>query len=178
MARNYRKKHFYEITWTNSNGWCPEGGAEHLFCIVGYEQPTCEEAEVFLDKKMDEWGYDTVSNVREISKEEAMRDFNGMDKYQNMRCFSRTENVWTHVENLIDEVINDELAFEKDFISNDGWKFLEEQAPEIILEKIKEDDLDEQELGDMEIKHVRQYLNDIISEYEENHAPIRVRSLW
>jgi len=68
------------------DGWTLEGGKEHLYCMIGYRHPTKEEAEKFLENKINEWGYDTVASVREISKEEALENFN-MDGWQHMKVF-------------------------------------------------------------------------------------------
>ena len=90
QKRPYRKKHFYKITWTRSddnllaNPWLKP--AEHDFCIVGYCQPTPAEAEDFIGDIMYDRLFDKVSCVLEISKEEALRDFN-MDNWAYQKVF-------------------------------------------------------------------------------------------
>lgn len=82
------------------------------------------------------------------------------------------------IEEMIDDVIQNELSYQKDYITNDGWTFLEEKATELIFEKIENEDMDEEELAMIKETDIEQYLADVIADYEECHAPIRVHSLW
>lgn len=65
LSKNTKK--YYEISFTRHDN--PED--EYSICIIGVKQPTRKEAEDFCKKDMIEFGYDTVSSVIEISKEEA-----------------------------------------------------------------------------------------------------------
>ena len=82
------------------------------------------------------------------------------------------------IDRMIDDAIQDELRYQTDYITHDGWDFLEEKAKELIFEKIKEDDMDEEELEMLKETDIERYLADVIADYEEYNAPIRVRSLW
>ena len=59
---------------------------EYSICIIGVKQPTRKEAEDFCKKDMIEFGYDNVSSVLEISKEEASNFFD-MENEQNFPVF-------------------------------------------------------------------------------------------
>lgn len=72
----------------------------------------------------------------------------------------------------IDSVIDEELRYDTDHITSDGWKFLENVAPVLIAEKIRED-VDECDFGDLTVNDVKAYLNDVIHEYEQEHPNIR-----
>ena len=97
--------------------------------------------------------------------------------------FKRGENILEKeiklkIDCIIDEVIQKELKYQTHFITNDGWTFLEESAKDLIFNKIENDDLDEEEILVLKITDFEQYLADVISDYEELNAPIRVNSLW
>lgn len=77
------------------------------------------------------------------------------------------------LQDLIEKAIQGELRYDKDNITTDGWAFLEEEAPQLILEAIEEDDLDEDEINNLTLENIEQYLGDIICEYEQIHANIR-----
>lgn len=70
----------------------------------------------------------------------------------------------------IDTVIQDELRYDTDSITSDGWDFLENKAPELIAQKCIDEDAEIDELTEEDIQN---YLNDIITEYEQTHANIR-----
>lgn len=73
------------------------------------------------------------------------------------------------IEFMIDDVIQAELRYDTDYITNDGWNFLENIAPKKILENIlKDEDFDDISKSDIE-----NYLADIIFEYEQINANIR-----
>lgn len=82
------------------------------------------------------------------------------------------------IEEMIDDVIQNELSYQKDYITNDGWTFLEEKATKLVFEKIEKDDMDEEELEMMKETDIEQYLADVIADYEKCNAPIRMSSLW
>lgn len=83
-------------------------------------------------------------------------------------------------ENLINEVIQNELKYSSDNITNEGWSFLENEAPTLVKQKILERfenlDLDEKELKEelesFTLEHVQECLNDVICEYEQTHGNI------
>ena len=39
------------------------------------------------------------------------------------------------IAKIIDKAIQNELNYQTDYITNDGWKFLEEKAKDLIFEK-------------------------------------------
>lgn len=90
LKRIYRKKHFYKVTWIRSEEllkstpWLKN--VEHEFCMIGYCQPTESEAERFIGSVMYDRLFDQVSKVEEISKEEALRDFQ-MDNWRSQKVF-------------------------------------------------------------------------------------------
>lgn len=82
------------------------------------------------------------------------------------------------LETMIESAIENELKYKTDYITNKGWKFLEEKAKSLILEKIEEDDLDEDELDALTEDDIKNYLENVIEEYESYNAPIRTKELW
>lgn len=82
------------------------------------------------------------------------------------------------IAKIIDKAIQNELNYQTDYITNDGWKFLEEKAKDLIFEKITEDYDDEKEIAKLKSEDIKTYLADVIFEYEEHHPPIRMHSLW
>lgn len=93
--RLYRRKHFYKVTWTRSEKLLAETPwlkrAQHDFCIVGYRQPTDTEAEKFIGSAMYDRLFDKVISVQEITKEEALRDFQ-MDNWRSQKVFGANEH--------------------------------------------------------------------------------------
>ncbi|MBR6701091.1 MAG: hypothetical protein IKL72_05115 [Firmicutes bacterium] len=81
--------------------------AEHDFCMVGYYQPTCKEAEAFIGDIMYDRLFDTVCSVKEISREDAMRDFH-MENWRSQKVFSGQDS-FTHKTSL-DNIIQDAEA--------------------------------------------------------------------
>ena len=63
---------------------------KHEFCMVGYREPTVNEAEDFIGRVMYDRLFDRVCGVEEISKEEALRDFQ-MDNWGNQKVFGYEE---------------------------------------------------------------------------------------
>ena len=94
LIRPYRRKHFYKVTWTRSEKLLRETpwlkSDEHDFCMIGYRQPTPAEAEKFIGNIMYDRLFDQVSCVQEITKEEALRDFQ-MDNWRNQKVFGKEE---------------------------------------------------------------------------------------
>lgn len=90
----YRKKHFYKVTWTRSEKllaetpWLKPG--TQAFCMVGYREPSSTEARDFIGNAMYDRLYDQVIAVKEISKEEALRDFN-MEDWRYRKAFGRDD---------------------------------------------------------------------------------------
>lgn len=84
----------------------------------------------------------------------------------------------TKIESMIEDAIENELRYEKDYITNVGWSFLEDNAAKLVLNKIENDCDDEEELEDLTLNDVESYLTEVIREYEENNPPIRLHSLW
>lgn len=94
VDRVYHKKHFYKVTWERSEvlrkevPWLKD--VKDAFCIVGYREPTMEEAERFIGSKMYDRLFDRVCSVEEISKEVALRDF-VMDDWNLQKAFGFDE---------------------------------------------------------------------------------------
>lgn len=90
----YHKKHFYKVTWERSEQLLKEvpwlKDVKEDFCIVGYREPTVEEARDYIGDKMYDRLFDKVCGVEEISKEEALRDFE-MDGWKNQKAFGFEE---------------------------------------------------------------------------------------
>ena len=84
----------------------------------------------------------------------------------------------TKVESMIEDAIGNELQYQKDYITNVGWSFLEDNAAKLILNKIENDYDDEEELENLTLNDIESYLTEVICEYEENNPPIRMHSLW
>ena len=88
--RLYRKKHFYKVTCVRSEKLlkdCPWLKYQELnFCMIGYCQPTPQEAVSFIGNPIYDRMYDSAIDVQEISKEEALRDFY-MDNWANQKVF-------------------------------------------------------------------------------------------
>ena len=77
-----------------------------------------------------------------------------------------------HISDLIDTVIQTELAYDKDYITNDGWNFLENDAKEQTYNALLKD-YDEDELDTITANNIEPYLSAVICEYEQTHANIR-----
>lgn len=94
VDKAYHKKHFYKVTWERSEvlrrevPWLKDEKGE--FCIVGFREPTAEEAERFIGKVMYDRLFDRVCGVEEISKEEALRDFE-MEDWRYQKAFAYDE---------------------------------------------------------------------------------------
>ena len=56
----------------------------YSICILGERQPSYEEAEDFCRKDMEGFGYDMVSDVMELTEDEAYTDF-------DMECCHKQE---------------------------------------------------------------------------------------
>ena len=108
LKRVYRKKHFYKVTWTRSEAllkstpWLKP--AEHDFCMVGYSQPTCKEAEAFIGDIMYDRLFDTVGSVEEISREEALRDFH-MENWRSQKVFCGQDRSTNKTS--LDDIVHD-----------------------------------------------------------------------
>lgn len=104
--RIYRKKHFYKVTWSRSKKLLSESrglkDVEHDFCIVGYRQPSLEEAEKFIGNIMYDRLFDQVIRVQEISKEEALEDFR-MDNWKNQKVFG-ADDIPNRKTSLADQI--------------------------------------------------------------------------
>ena len=89
-TRLYRRKHFYKVTCVRSEKLLAEvpwlKSQERDFCMMGYCQPTPEEAVSFIGNPIYDRLYDSAISVEEISKEEALRDFN-MDNWSKQKVF-------------------------------------------------------------------------------------------
>lgn len=90
----YHKKRFYKVTWERSEAllkavpWLTDETRD--YCMVGYREPTFEEAERFIGDIMHDRLFDTVTAVCEISKKEALRDFQ-MDDWKHQKVFGVEE---------------------------------------------------------------------------------------
>ena len=98
MGKVYHKKHFYKVTWERSEAllkavpWLIDEMQD--FCMVGYREPTLEEAERFIGDIMYDRLFDTVTSVCEIPKKEALRDFQLNDwRYQKAFGFKEVHRV-------------------------------------------------------------------------------------
>ena len=72
----------------------------------------------------------------------------------------------------IDDAIQNELRYDKDNITSEGWDFLEGTASSLVLEKIKEN-FDEDEYNEITNDDIEEYLSQVIFEYEQCYANIR-----
>lgn len=63
------KNKYYEVEFAKGNK--SNYISDYSICIVGKREPTTEEATEFCRKDLDNMGYDFISNVTQISKEEA-----------------------------------------------------------------------------------------------------------
>lgn len=80
-----------------------------------------------------------------------------------------TSETSNSIQAKIDKAIQCELRYDTDSLTSAAWDFLENKAPSLILNKIKEEDDDE-----ITQSTIDSYLADIIAEYEETHANLRV----
>lgn len=92
--RIYRRKHFYKVTWTRSEQLLKETPwlkpDTHDFCMIGYRQPTLQEAEDFIGSTMYDRLFDKVTAVEEISRDEALENFQ-MDNWRYQKVFGAGE---------------------------------------------------------------------------------------
>jgi hypothetical protein len=77
-----------------------------------------------------------------------------------------------HIETLIDNAIQSELSYDKDYITNDGWEFLENEAKEQTYNAILKD-YDDDDIDTITSDAIESYLSEVIYEYEQTHANIR-----
>ena len=97
VIRPYRRKHFYKVTWSRSEKLLADipwlKGETREFCVIGYRQPTNAEAQAFIGSKMYDRLYDQVVSVQEITKEEALRDFQ-MEDWRYQKVFGAEERTF------------------------------------------------------------------------------------
>jgi hypothetical protein len=60
----------------------------YSICILGIKKPTIEEAQMFLKKEIEVMGYDYVSDVLEITYEEA-HEFFDMEREDEFPVFGK-----------------------------------------------------------------------------------------
>ena len=68
---------------------------------------------------------------------------------------------WEDVQDVIGQVANDELSYDSDHITNDGWHFIENEAPQICLSLIQED-YELEEVGELTKEDIRNYFDDAL----------------
>lgn len=88
------------------------------------------------------------------------------------------EKLRIKIDDMIEKSIQNELSYQKDYITNDGWRFLEENASDKIRDKLSKDDLDDEDLSELTQENIDSYLADVIHEYETHNASIRVDNLY
>lgn len=96
--------------------------------------------------------------------------------HQNMKS-SEIQNIPNvqKINEMIDTAIQNELTYQKDLIKNTAWDFLENKAPELILTKIIEDYNENlNETAELTDNDITNYLDDIITQYENEHGSLRV----
>lgn len=76
------------------------------------------------------------------------------------------------LEDMIADVIQKELQYDTDYITDDGWNFLENEAKEQVLRKI-EGAYAKEDISEVKMDDVKKHLADVIYEYEQAHANIR-----
>ena len=80
------------------------------------------------------------------------------------------EKIWK----AIDAAIEKEISRQTQYISDAGIEFLEEKAPEQMMERIKADTtLSEVDLEEFSAFDASMYLYDVMCEYEKRNPPIR-----
>ncbi len=80
-----------------------------------------------------------------------------------------------HIRDAIAAAIDDECGYEKDNITAVGWYFLQNEAPDIIFDKISLDYVagDFDSINDINEDVAYSYLQSEINDYEEEHGNIR-----
>lgn len=73
---------FYEVEMKNSK----DKEDSYSMCIKGTRKPSITEAKEFLKNDLENLGYDVISDVLEISKEDAFNFFD-MENEQNFPIF-------------------------------------------------------------------------------------------
>lgn len=121
----YHKKHFYKVTWERSDTLLREvpwlKAERQEFCMIGYREPTHEEAEAFIGMVMYDRLFDRVCGVEEISKEEALRDFE-MEDWRYQKAFAYDEFHKGIDAILHNAIIRSELSVGKNVASRDYIK--------------------------------------------------------
>ena len=69
---------------------------------------------------------------------------------------------WTDVQDAIYEVAQKELAYDSDHLTVDGWIYIENKAPIVCLELIKED-FEEEDIGELSEEDIQSYFNNALS---------------
>ena len=85
-----------------------------------------------------------------------------------------TKEIEEQIWKAIDAAIEKEIARQIKFISDAGIEFLEEKAPEQMMERIKADtSLSKADLEEFSAFDASMYLYDVICEYEKRNPRIR-----
>ena len=140
-------------TWSRSDlGLKPTG----RICFRGYgvERYDTVEREAFIDLVTDD-------KAKEIADE-------------SHRTKARLEMADEEkIEEMIDTAIQNELRYDKDHITHEGWEFLENCAPDLVMSAIRADFDEDPDDFHVTEDGVEGYLAHIINQYEQTHANIR-----
>ena len=152
-----------------------EIGTSHITIIDSIEKPHCYTMEAkHFEKKLNDIGisYNQFIQLRKIWKEltlAAQAEVNDLLKQYEETQETQSETL--SLEDRIDTAIQNELRYDTDNITNDGWKFLENEAPTLVLNKLHKDFEDNME--SITDEDISECLTIIITEYEQTHANIR-----
>ena len=83
------------------------------------------------------------------------------------------ETMKEKLECMIEETIKNELNRDTNAITNEGYNFLNCEAPDLVMKKIEEEDLGLEDLELLTIYDIENYLNSVIDDYHEFHNNIR-----
>lgn len=72
---------------------------------------------------------------------------------------------WEWVKSVIYNLVQEELRYDTDNITNKGWEFIDEKASELCLEKIKKV-YNEDELNELDEGIIKDYFNETLSDSE------------
>ena len=74
----------------------------------------------------------------------------------------------TKIENIIEDAIESELSYQKDYITHAGWSFLEDKAAKLVLNKIERNYDDEEEIAELaeqDMEQDIQYFAELLMKY-------------
>ena len=149
--------------------------------MVLYGKAKCDLSD-FIQSRLDEIErvrknyekmFETIETSEIVKDEWYWEQYGQTTSSESIQCEERFTEKNEKFLQMVRNVINDEMRFDSDHITIDGWHFFEEIAEGKILEKINKDNLSEEDISMLTKTDIGQYLADAIYEYEQTSPNIR-----